>query len=135
MTRQALSRKSIARTIQDKKPERLAVPGKNAKAGTELRRAAEAQLAENRAAPTVKTDDAALRLLVHELQVHQIELEMQNDELHQTKLDLEESRNRYLDLYDFAPIGYVTLTNDGRIAEINLSGSTLLGVERAKLLL
>ncbi len=72
--------------------------------------------------------------LLHELQVHQIELEMQNDALRQAELALAESRDRYVDLYEFAPVGYLTLSTDGMIVGINLTGTTLLGKERKKLL-
>ena len=71
--------------------------------------------------------------LIHELQVHQIELEIQAEELKRAYLALEESRDRYLDLYDFAPLGYFTLSDKALIAEVNMSGATLLGVERSKL--
>lgn len=71
--------------------------------------------------------------LLHELQVHQIELEMQNEALRQTQMELEAARDRYVDLYEFAPMGYLTLTRDGVIEEVNLAGASLLGGERDKL--
>ncbi len=95
-----------------------------------LRADAEAKLtgAPPSAAPTRSADE-----LLHELQVHQIELEMQNEALRQAQLDLEESRDRYVDLYEFAPVGYLTLTDTGLIAELNLTGAALLGEDRNKL--
>jgi PAS domain S-box-containing protein len=62
------------------------------------------------------------------LQQHQVELEHQNDELRRTQSDLAAARDRYLDLYDFAPVGYLTLDTDGRILEVNRTGATLLGM-------
>jgi PAS domain S-box-containing protein len=70
---------------------------------------------------------------VHELQVHQIELEMQNEELQATRAELVLGLERYSDLYDFAPVGYVTLNGDGAIQKMNLAGARLLGQERARL--
>ncbi len=96
-----------------------------------LRKSAEAKLAQD--APALLPRRSADALL-HELQVHQIELEMQNEQLNLANLAMEESRDRYANLYDFAPVGYITLTADGRIVEINLTGITLLGMERPKLL-
>ena len=72
--------------------------------------------------------------LIHELRVHQIELEMQNDELRGAQEELERSRDSYLDLYDFAPVGYLTLSEEGSILEANLTIATMLGVERADLI-
>ena len=72
--------------------------------------------------------------LVQEFQVQHIELQMQNEELRQAQVALEESRDRYANLYEFSPVGYLTLTDSGMIAEANLTGATLLGVERTKLL-
>lgn len=71
--------------------------------------------------------------LVHELEVHQIELEMQAEELRRAHLALEESRDKYLNLYEFAPLGYLTLTDKAMIAEANLTSALLLGIDRNKL--
>ncbi len=96
-----------------------------------LRDAAETQFAN---APAAKAPARPTTDLRHELQVHQIELEMQNESLRQTQVALEESRDRYVDLYDFSPVGYLTLTDKALICEINLTGAALLGAERGKLL-
>ncbi len=72
--------------------------------------------------------------LVNELQVHQIELEMQNVELREAQIAREEALVRYTDLYDFAPVGYVTLDNQGHILQTNLAAASLLDLERARLI-
>ena len=72
--------------------------------------------------------------LIHELQVHQVELETQAEELKRAHLALEESRDKYLGLYEFAPVGYLTLTDTALIAEVNLFGAALLATDRKKLL-
>jgi PAS domain S-box-containing protein len=72
--------------------------------------------------------------LQHELLVHQIELEMQNEELQRINLALHIEHDRYVSLYDFAPVGYLTLTRDGRVTEINLTAAAMLGVNRQTLL-
>jgi PAS domain S-box-containing protein len=72
--------------------------------------------------------------MLHELQVHQIELEMQNSELQETRGKLEALLEKYTDLYDFAPVGYLSLDEQGRILELNLTGAALLGVGRSRLI-
>ncbi len=71
--------------------------------------------------------------LLHELEVHQIELEMQNEALRQSQLELEKSRDRYMDFYDFSPIGYLTIDENGLITELNLTGSAMLRIARNKI--
>ncbi len=72
-------------------------------------------------------------LLLHDLRVHQVELEMQNDELRRTQQQLEASRARYFDLFDLAPIGYFTLSQTGLIEEANFTAAGILGVPRSNL--
>ena len=88
---------------------------------------------EAAAAPHTGTEADALRLM-QELQVHQIELEIQNAELERTRDELETTLERYTNLYDFAPVGFLTLARDGSIYSANLTGADLLGVPRARLL-
>ena len=68
-----------------------------------------------------------------DLRIHQVELEMQGEELRKSHLALEESRDKFIDLYDFAPLGYLTLNDKALIEEVNLAGATLLGTDRKKL--
>ncbi|SDP46896.1 PAS domain S-box-containing protein [Rhodoferax sp. OV413] len=75
----------------------------------------------------------AMRKTLHELQVHQIELEMQNDELRRTQELLDVARARYFDLYDLAPVGYCTVDAHGLVLEANIAAAKLLGVARSAL--
>ena len=70
--------------------------------------------------------------LVHELRVHQIELELQCQELQRAQADVEESRNRYRELYESIPIGYVTIDDKGTIYDMNPAGAALLGIDSDK---
>ncbi len=72
--------------------------------------------------------------LIYELQVHQIELKMQNEELRRIQHELEKSRDKYSHLYDFSPVGYFTLNEEGIIDEVNLTGAVMLGIERRNLI-
>ncbi|TVQ95798.1 MAG: PAS domain S-box protein [Desulfovibrionales bacterium] len=98
-----------------------------------LRARAEKQLAED-SQGMQKTPVEDVQRLIHELRVHQIELEIQNEELRGTQVALEMSRNRYHELYDFAPVGYFCLDDRNQIREVNLAGAELLGLERAFLI-
>lgn len=72
--------------------------------------------------------------LLYELQIHQIELEMQNDELRKTQRELDEERERYFDLYDLAPIGYCTLNQKGKILQANRAAASMLGTDQDELI-
>ena len=99
----------------------------------EMRKRAEALL--NKAPDEIREVPVEdIQHLVHELRVHQIELEMQNEELRRTQMELEAARNKYSDLYDFAPVGYFMIGEKGMIEEVNLTGASMLGVERRLLI-
>jgi len=109
------------------------MPAKETEFNQTLRQRAEAKLNSTAAATQkVLTLDEA-NLLLHELQVHQIELELQNEELRSTQAELHAAKARYFDLYDLAPVGYCTLSEQGVILEANLNAGTLLGVARGAL--
>ena len=99
----------------------------------ELRRRAEKRLKESKKEEVRPGTKGELQRLLHELQVHQIELEMQNEELLKARAEVEAGLERYTDLYDFAPVGYLMLDHDGTIRQVNLTGARLLGVERSQL--
>jgi PAS domain S-box-containing protein len=101
---------------------------------TALRRRAEERLKRQRPEGGEQRTKLEMARLVHELEVHQIELEMQNEELQQSYAQVETLLAQYTDLYDFAPTGYFNLARDGAILAVNLTGARLLGIERAQLL-
>lgn len=105
----------------------------------DLRQQAEALLKKPRAEDTQSQShsmsDTDIRALVHELKVHQIELEMQNEELQRSRNKAEEMSEKYTDLFDFAPVGYFTFNDEnGSILMVNLQGSAMLGVDRKNLI-
>lgn len=100
----------------------------------ELRRRAEARLKGQPASPPTPQTEADSKRLLHELQVHQIELELQNAELQEARNKVESLLETYTDLYDFAPVGYFSVDDQGLILEVNLTGAALLGIERSRLL-
>jgi PAS domain S-box-containing protein/putative nucleotidyltransferase with HDIG domain len=99
----------------------------------DLRRRAQARL-KSRTAGLEKISPEEARNLVQELHIHQMELEMQNEQLRQTHAELETALTKYTDLYDFAPVAYFTLDDRGWVLEANLTASRLLGTERSRLL-
>jgi PAS domain S-box-containing protein len=106
--------------------------GAGGQANQALRRMAEKKL-KTRPKDTAEPLLGDAARIIHELRVHQIELEMQNEELHRAQGDLEASRSQYFDLYDLAPVGYFTLSNKGLILEANLTAARLFGVARKQL--
>ena len=105
----------------------------NKKNSSDLRKKAEKKL-ELETIDIKKLSDDELRRLAYEFQVHQIELDLQNDNLQQTQVELEYSRDKYSSLYDFAPVGYFTISDKGIFLEANLTCATMLGIERCSLI-
>jgi len=101
---------------------------------TELRRQAEARLSEQELENACAQENLDAQRLVQELQVHQVELELQNEELRNTRDEASKWLDWYTDLYDFAPVGYYSLDRDGSIRHMNLTGARLLHVDRSRLL-
>lgn len=108
--------------------------GKSMPATAELRRRAEDRLNSVAAENSIPLTEDETQRLLHELQVHEIELEMQNAELQNARDEMETALEKYTDLYDFAPVGYFTLDSSGTISEVNLAGASILNIERCRLL-
>jgi PAS domain S-box-containing protein len=95
----------------------------------ELRQQAERRLHLDTIAPE-ELSEAEIAVLVHELRVHQVELETQNEELRRTQTELEQSRSKYAELFDFAPVGYLVFDANGLVVEANLTATSMLGQDR-----
>jgi PAS domain S-box-containing protein len=116
----------ISRTMKPKPPRPGAAAG--------LRRRAEASWKKRQADSAPPRAGADPHRLVHELEVHQIELETQNAELERAREETEVALERYTELYDFAPVGYFSIDRQGLIQEANLTGAAMFGVARSRLL-
>lgn len=106
----------------------------NATETAKLRSRAELLVRTKTAKARLPRTEVDLRRLLHKLEVHRIELQMQNAELRQSRYDAETALAKYTDLYDFAPVGYFTLARNGVIRDVNLTGASLLGIERSRLI-
>ncbi|MDO9199563.1 EAL domain-containing protein [Rhodoferax sp.] len=124
--------------MEIKRPTATTLPtaDESASAGQSLRQRSEeairetvTQLQQDQAAPS----PAAMRQALHDLRVHQVELEMQNEELRSAQAELDVSRGLYFDLYDMAPVGYCTVSESGLILEANFTAATMLDVTRSAL--
>jgi two-component system cell cycle sensor histidine kinase/response regulator CckA len=113
-------------------PEKLNQPAARAAMRTAADRLARLEAMQSGEHDTIASL-GAMKSTLHDLHVHQIELEMQNDELQQVREALEVSRKRYFDLYDLAPVGYLTIGENGIVKEANLTLASLLGVLRAEI--
>ena len=100
---------------------------------SELRGRAEERLKKKDVNPDFYRSKEEFQRIVQELSIHQIELEMQNEALQDSRDKIEREHNRYMNLYDFAPVGYLTLARDGKIREANLAAARMLSVERCHL--
>jgi diguanylate cyclase (GGDEF)-like protein/PAS domain S-box-containing protein len=98
-----------------------------------LRVRAEGLLREKATPSTTAAPRGSVPAIAYELNVHQMELEIQNEDLRQSQVELAEARDRYADLYEFAPVGYVTLDRQGRVLDANLTAATMLTIERQAL--
>ena len=108
-------------------------PPKTSDDPAERRRRAELHLSSQPARSAANQTAADSQRQLHELEVHQIELEMQNEELKEARDKLEALLEKFTDLYDFAPVGYLTLDRAGAICEVNLTGASLLRIARSAL--
>ena len=114
-------------------PAQTPVPRETSDA-EELRRRAETLLHSSLPGDSPANAAADPQRLLHELQVHEIELELQNEQLRQAQAETEAALERFADFHDFSPAGFFTLGQDGTVMQVNLSGARLLGLERSRLI-
>ena len=100
----------------------------------DLRRRAERKLREQPGKKLSVADHVSAQRMLQELQIHQIELELQNEELKLTKIEVDAGLEKFTELYDFAPVGYFTLSSDGTIKQVNLTATSMVCVQRTRLL-
>jgi len=101
---------------------------------TVLRQQAEKRLKKKAITTSPLLSEAEALKLIHELQVYQVELEMQNTELERAKTQItQDAARKYTELYDFAPAGYFTLSREGKIKKINISGAAMLCKEQNRI--
>lgn len=100
----------------------------------DLRQRAEERLKTQGSGNQLQRVETDAQRVIHELHVHQIELEMQNDELRHSRNEMEALLEKYTDLYDFAPTGYFSVDERGCVLEVNLTGAALLGINRSELI-
>lgn len=108
--------------------------GRSSSTSPPLRRLAESRVTTKRAVALGDMTPDEIRALVHELEIHKVELEVQNEQLTQTQLTLEQSKERYRRLYETAPIGYLTLNSEAVIVDANLTASVILRQSRSRLI-
>ena len=107
---------------------------RQAESASELRHRAEEKICAGGVSSTKTLSPEETQTLLHELRVHQIELEIQNEELRRTQHELESSKASYFDLYEMAPVGYLTVSDQGVIQKANLSAVSMFGVVRGALI-
>jgi len=129
--RQPRKKKAAPRAADDLQRPSVAGDPRRPSPAADLRRQAEEQLDGLSTAAAPAPEDAAA--IVHELRVHQTELEVQNEELRRAQFELEAQREKYFELFDLAPVGYLALDAAGIARDANLTAARLLGVERQQL--
>lgn len=121
---------SASTTVEGEKMTPATISKLRNRAEKELRKQRKPQKSKD----SVTKSGAETERLLHELQVHHVELEMQNTELMEARDRMEAQLEKYTDFYDFSPVGYMSLDENGQIMEVNLTGAALLGIDRSRLL-